>query len=61
MNIPPLGPLIDKVFKVYVDEKDAGPLVLTNIYLMAGGKSLKGFEGQMDGWKERRTDRWMNG
>ena len=50
MNIPPLGPLIDKVFKVYVDEKDAGPLVLTNIYLMAGGKSLKGFEGQIDGW-----------
>ena len=36
-NIAPLGPLIDKAFIPFLDDKDAGSLILSNIYLLAGG------------------------
>ena len=37
MKMSPLASIVDKIFELYVDEKDAGPLVLANLYLMAGG------------------------
>ena len=37
MKMAPLASIVDKIFELYVDEKDAGPLVLANLYLMAGG------------------------
>jgi hypothetical protein len=36
-KIAPLGPLLDKAFGLYLDEKDGGTLILSNIYLLAGG------------------------
>lgn len=35
-NLEPLGPLLNKTFSVFLDEKDSGPLVLTPIYLLLG-------------------------
>lgn len=35
-RLPPLGALIDQVFRQFIDEKDAGLLTLTHIYLLVG-------------------------
>ena len=43
MKISPLGPIIDKAFSLYADEKDSGPLILANIYLLAGGITSSNF------------------
>lgn len=36
LKIPPVGQIIDDSFKVFLDEKDSGILVLTHIYLLVG-------------------------
>lgn len=35
-RLPPLGHLINQVFKQFIDEKDSGILTLTHIYLLVG-------------------------
>lgn len=34
--IPPLGQVIQSALITFVDEKDAGPLILTHLYLLLG-------------------------
>lgn len=36
LSIPPVGPCIQSAFAMFLDEKDAGKLILTPIYLFAG-------------------------
>ncbi|GIY31176.1 dolichol kinase [Caerostris darwini] len=39
LKIPLIGPAIEDAFRVFLDEKDTGVLILTNIYLLLGCSS----------------------
>ncbi|XP_055931571.1 uncharacterized protein LOC129961948 isoform X3 [Argiope bruennichi] len=51
LNIPIIGPAIKSAFEVFLDEKDSGVLILTNIYLLIGCSSPIWLTGYISGTK----------
>ncbi|GFQ96566.1 dolichol kinase [Trichonephila clavata] len=51
LKIPIIGPVIEDAFQVFLDEKDSGVLILTNIYLLIGCSSPIWLAGYISGIK----------
>ncbi|GIY83535.1 dolichol kinase [Caerostris extrusa] len=49
LKIPLIGPAIEDAFRVFLDEKDTGVLILTNIYLLLGCSSSVWLAGVKNG------------